>query len=120
MADVTVRSFCSPNVVLLAFDWPDGARHDDFVGFKIERSPGFDGAATSPLPNRISFEKPEVVGQEVGSDKAPIQKFLWWDARVDPSESKDKLSKYRYTVTPMIIGANGALKPGAASSSVDV
>ena len=39
-----VRSYLSPTLVLLALDWPDGATRADFLGFAIERAPGF----TSP------------------------------------------------------------------------
>ena len=40
MKKVKVRSYCSPTLVLLAFDWPDGAR-EDFLGFAVSRVPGF-------------------------------------------------------------------------------
>jgi hypothetical protein len=38
---VTVRSYTSPTLVLLAMDWADGAKFKDFLGFAILRSPGF-------------------------------------------------------------------------------
>jgi hypothetical protein len=52
------RSYLSPTLVLLAFDWPDGAFREDFLGFAIERQPGFERAAKSWLPNRIGFQGP--------------------------------------------------------------
>jgi len=36
MIKVRVRSYLSPTLVLLAFDWPDGAFREDFLGFAIE------------------------------------------------------------------------------------
>jgi hypothetical protein len=38
----TVRAYTSPTLVLLAMNWADGADHNDFLGFAILRSPGFD------------------------------------------------------------------------------
>jgi hypothetical protein len=38
---VVVRSFTSPTLVLLSSDWPDGDAKADFLGFAIERTPGF-------------------------------------------------------------------------------
>jgi len=52
---VIVRPFTSPTLVLLAFDWPEGNGKSDFLGFAIERTPGFNGAPSSWLPNRIGF-----------------------------------------------------------------
>lgn len=36
-----VRAYVSPPAVLLAFDWRDGANHQDFLGFAIRRSLGY-------------------------------------------------------------------------------
>jgi len=36
MTKVRIRSYLSPTLVLLAFDWPDGAFREDFLGFAIE------------------------------------------------------------------------------------
>jgi hypothetical protein len=41
MGRVALRSYLSPTLVLLAFDWPEGGNHPDFVGFCIRRSCGF-------------------------------------------------------------------------------
>ena len=48
---VTVRSFTSPTLVLLAFDWPQGDGKADFLGFAIERTPGFDSLVLTRVSN---------------------------------------------------------------------
>jgi phosphatidylserine/phosphatidylglycerophosphate/cardiolipin synthase-like enzyme len=95
---VVVRPFTSPTLVLLAFDWPDGDGKTNFFGFAIERTPGFDGAAASWLPNRIGFNGPKPDHSDFGSNEAPIQKFTWWDARID---TKDRGSTFSYRVIPV-------------------
>jgi len=35
--------------VLLAFDWPEGGNHDDFLGFAIRRNPGYGRAGAGDL-----------------------------------------------------------------------
>jgi phosphatidylserine/phosphatidylglycerophosphate/cardiolipin synthase-like enzyme len=102
---VVVRSYTSPTLVLLAFDWPPGAARGDFLGFAIERAPGFGHAARSSLPNRIGFDGPKADGGDFPSDQAPIQKFYWWDARID---TPDRGTTFRYRVVP-IVGAPGSL-----------
>ena len=47
---VRVRSFLSPTLVLLAFDWDDGPDFQDFFGIQIERAPGFGSEASSFPP----------------------------------------------------------------------
>lgn len=103
---VTVRSYLSPTLVLLAFDWPQAASRDDFLGFAIRRTPGFrstDGqtrAASSWLPNRLTFDGPVADTQrDAPTDQAPIQKFMWWDARIDPP---DRGQSFRYDVYPVV------------------
>jgi hypothetical protein len=32
MAAVKIKSYASPGCILLAFDWPDGKDHPDFLG----------------------------------------------------------------------------------------
>lgn len=86
-------------------DWPDGETRHDFLGFAISRTPGFLNNKTkkfadkSWLPNRLGFNGPPPEGQpDPPSNKAPIQKFLWWDARLD---GLDQESKLRYEIFPV-------------------
>lgn len=95
---VSVRAFVSPTLVLLAFDWPAGDQRGDFLGFAIERSPGFDGVPKSWLPNRIGFDGPKPDQSDFSSDQAPIQKFYWWDARID---TKNRGTDFSYRVVPV-------------------
>lgn len=92
---VTARPYLSPTLVLLAFDYPEGANDEHFLGFAIKREPGFDGATFTYLPNRIGFNGPPSNGGTEGSDKWPIQKFYWWDARIN---SADRGRKFIYTI----------------------
>jgi phosphatidylserine/phosphatidylglycerophosphate/cardiolipin synthase-like enzyme len=114
---VIVRPFTSPTLVLLAFDWPEGNDKRDFLGFAIERTPGFDGAPSSWLPNRIGFNGPKPDHSDFSSKEAPIQKFTWWDARID---TKDRGTKFSYRVIP-VTGAPDALTLNEAEQGkVDV
>ncbi|HDR9587893.1 TPA: phospholipase [Burkholderia stabilis] len=103
---VSVRSYLSPTLVLLAFDWADAQSRDDFLGFAIRRTPGFwsaDGKTRAPdswLPNRLTFDGPAADTQgDAPTDQAPIQKFMWWDARIDP---QDRGASFRYDVYPVV------------------
>jgi len=101
---VAARAYLSPTLVLLAFDWPGGAGRDDFLGFAIRREPGFKRAARSWLPNRLTFDGP-AADLDSPSNESPIQKFMWWDARID---DKDRGKSFTYTIIPMV-GQAGAL-----------
>ena len=59
MAKIIMRSYASPALVLLAFDWPEADQHADFLGFAIRRTPGFYGQVQSWLPNRRRFARLE-------------------------------------------------------------
>jgi phosphatidylserine/phosphatidylglycerophosphate/cardiolipin synthase-like enzyme len=97
---VRVRTYLSPGLVLLAFDWPDGARHPDFLGFAIRRAPGYrPGEKDAYLSNKIGFAPPGPDSQPLPSYLAPIQKFLWWDSGVNEG---DQGKEFRYTVTPVL------------------
>jgi hypothetical protein len=111
MAKVSVKPYLSPTLVLLAFDWPDGSQRKDFLGFAIRREPGFDGKPFSFLPNRLTFDGPVPSGEDVPSDKAPIQKFMWWDARIDVGGQRN----FTYTVIP-VTGADLSQVTDAAAS----
>lgn len=119
MAAVSARAYLSPKLVLLALDWPDGEARQDFLGFAIRRTPGFRDlatgvdAASSWLPNRLSFNGPPPAGQpDFPSNVAPIQKFMWWDARLEGRSAGDSLT---YDITP-ICGVPGALQTLAADT----
>ncbi|MBC7376588.1 MAG: phospholipase [Burkholderiaceae bacterium] len=102
---VKIRAFLSPTLVLLALDWDKGKQRNDFLGFAIKRKPGFyaaDGqsrAAESWLPNRVTFNGPVLPdAPDADSRDAPIQKFMWWDARIDPA---DRNGQFIYTAYPV-------------------
>src|SRR3954470_21259709 len=105
MAKVRIKPYLSPTLVLLALDWPGGTERDDFLGFAIQRSPGFDGKKESWLPNRIGFDGP-ARGPDFPSEDAPIQKFQWWDARIDEG---DRGARFKYTAWP-VVGRPGDLR----------
>lgn len=94
---VTVTSYVSPTLVLLAFDWPEGAATNDFLGFAIKRTPGFDGTPYSWLPNRLGFDGPAQDGKDLDSNLAPVQKFSWWDARINTAD-RGKTISYEVSV----------------------
>jgi phosphatidylserine/phosphatidylglycerophosphate/cardiolipin synthase-like enzyme len=110
---VAARSFTSPTLVLLAFDWPDGDGRADFLGFAIERTPGFGGADKSWLPNRIGFDGPKPDQSDIPSNEAPIQKFYWWDARINTA---DRGKTFSYRVIP-VRGAPGNLDLNVADAT---
>jgi hypothetical protein len=87
---VVVKSYTSPTLVLLAYDWPAADQRSDFRGFGIERTPGFAGAARSWLPERA------------GAGPAPdaaVRKCYWWD---DSIEANDRGARFQYRVVPVI------------------
>lgn len=95
---VKVRAYTSPTLVLLAYDWPEGASHKDFLGFAISRTPGHNpGVKSDFLLNKLTF----VQGSKdaVPSDQAPIQKFMWWDSGVNTA---DRGKTFTYTITPVL------------------
>ena len=103
---VSVRSYVSPTLVLLAFDWPEGHTRSDFLGFAIRRTPGFLSVGghtretSSWLPNRVTFAGPAADPQhDAPTTEAPIQKFMWWDARIDPP---DRQKTFTYDVYPVV------------------
>src|SRR5947209_13797424 len=99
---VVIKAYTSPTLVLLAFDWPAGDDKADFLGFAVERTPGFNGAVKSWLPNRIGFDGPKLDANkhpvDLPSNEAPIQKFYWWDARIN---TEDRGTSFSYRVIPM-------------------
>ena len=108
---IDIRAYLSPTLVLLALDWEEGKTRPDFLGFAIKRSPGFwsaDGKRREPeswLPNRLTFDGPVEAGKpDAPSNIAPIQKFMWWDARID---EPDRETSFTYTAWP-VAGTPGA------------
>ena len=113
MTKVVAKLYTSPSLVLLAMDWPDGEVTHDFLGFAIRRTPGFLNNSTgkfnkfSWLLNRLSFDGPPAKGQpDFPSDKAPIQKFLWWDARLDGLTSESTLNYEIFPVSGTVNNLN--------------
>jgi phosphatidylserine/phosphatidylglycerophosphate/cardiolipin synthase-like enzyme len=123
MAKVKARAYCSPTVVLLAMDWPEGNQRDDFLGFAIQRTPGFRKPKLKPkyphswLPNRIGFNGPPGNGKDLPSNVAPIQKFMWWDARID---TEDRGKKFTYEITPVVKPWTNPKLVNAAATAIDV
>jgi PLD-like domain len=99
MDRVALRPYVSPTLVLLALDWAPGAERDDFLGFAIKRVPGFGDETESWLPNRIGFAGPARRGGDFPSRDAPIQRFQWWDARIDDD---DRGKSFKYTAWPVV------------------
>ncbi len=120
MAAISAKAYLSPSLILLAMDWADGSTRQDFLGFAIQRTPGFMDhstgtiAARSWLPNRISFTGPPPEGQpDFDSNVAPVQKFMWWDARLEGVQPGQTLT---YEVFP-VTGQPGALVLGNADAA---
>jgi phosphatidylserine/phosphatidylglycerophosphate/cardiolipin synthase-like enzyme len=105
MAKAIVRGYASSSCVLLAFDWPDGKNHPDFLGFAIKRDPGYTKTGEAQfLFNKIDFTPITGASKPMGSDKAPIQKFNWWDGGINLD---DRGKSFTYTITPVLgTGAN--------------
>ncbi|WP_027526732.1 phospholipase D-like domain-containing protein [Bradyrhizobium sp. Ec3.3] len=97
---VAVRAYASPSCVLLTFDWRDGAEHQDFLGFAIQRNPGY-GRDGKPqfLFNKLDFVPLAEDARPKGSDEAPIQKFNWWDGGINID---DQGKTFEYTVVPVL------------------
>jgi phosphatidylserine/phosphatidylglycerophosphate/cardiolipin synthase-like enzyme len=116
---VALRAYTSPTLVFLAFDWPDGGAHPDFIGFSIKRDPGFTKSGVAQyLCNKIDFHPLPLDADSPTSDKAPIQKFNWWDGGIGPA---DQGKTFAYTVTPMVGTGPGDLRPVTeAAKSLDV
>ncbi|VIO68842.1 hypothetical protein CI1B_23860 [Bradyrhizobium ivorense] len=111
---VTVKAYASPGCVLLTFNWADGVDHPDFLGFAIERNPGY-GRDGKPqfLFNKLDFVPLAEDARPKGSDRAPIQKFNWWDGGINVD---DQGRTFEYSVIPVLgTGPNDlTLQKGAA------
>ena len=109
-SNVRIRPYISSSLVFLAMDWPEGENHADFLGFSIQRNPGH-GKSGKPT---YLFNKSKFTGQQqpqkkpLGSDKAPIQKFIWWDSGINV---EDRGRTFRYTVWPVLGTGEKDLEP---------
>lgn len=124
MTAVAARAYMSPSLVLLAFDWPDGEGRQDFLGFAIRRTPGFkdlatgDVAASDWLPNRVGFNGPPAEGQpDFPSADAPVQKFMWWDARLEGLAAGDTLT---YEIFPVCGPSDAAQRIETDRGTIEV
>lgn len=121
MANASVKAYASASCVLLAFDWAEGKAHEDFLGFALERSPGYSrGGAAEFLFNKLDFVPLKKGAKPKPSDQAPIQKFNWWDGGLTQG---DRGKTFKYTVTPVLGTGPGGLKlqtNSAASVTVQV
>ena len=120
---ISARAYLSPTLVLLTLDWPEGKNAQDFLGFAIKRTPGFRDPVTrvqNPsdwLPNRLTFQGAVPAGQpDAPSNIAPIQKFLWWDARFGPEPG----GSVTYQVFPVRGSAQAPLVDEALGVTVAV
>jgi phosphatidylserine/phosphatidylglycerophosphate/cardiolipin synthase-like enzyme len=119
MAKVTIKAYASSSCVLLTFDWTDGAKHLDFLGFAIKRSPGY-GRDGKPqfLFNKLDFKPLDEGARPKGSDQAPIQKFNWWDGGINPD---DQGKSFKYTVIPVLGSGSADLKlQNAAATEISL
>src|SRR5262245_15155429 len=116
---VIARAYTSPTLVLLAMDWPDGAKFDDFLGFAILRAPGFHpGEKDGFLFNKISFTAPDENSPPLPSNLAPFQEVMWWDAGINDA---DRGKTFRYTITPVRgTGANDLRMQQDAATTITV
>ncbi|SAL00659.1 phospholipase D/transphosphatidylase [Caballeronia ptereochthonis] len=56
------------------------------------------------MPNRLTFDGPVEAGQpDAPSSVASIQKFMWWDARID---EPDRETSFSYTAWPVVGSAS--------------
>lgn len=116
---VRVRAYTSPTLVLLAYDWPAGKDHADFLGFAIRRDPGH-GKSGAPdyLWNKIGFAPPKKKEPPKPSDKNPIQRFALWDSGLADA---DRGKTFTYTITPVVGTGPGDLSlQNGDSASIDV
>ncbi len=118
MASVVTRTYLSPTLVFIAMDWAEAQSQKDFLGFAIKRTPGFWGQAVSWLPNRITFNGPVPNAGDVPSDQAPIQKFMWWDARFDLAQDPNR--QFTYEITPVTGKSTSPQLVSAARTTIHV
>ncbi len=113
-----IRTYLSPTLVFLAFDWEEGKNHSDFLGFAIRRTPGFSSQSPQFLLNKVTFDPPKPNAPFTTSDKAPFQKFHWWDGSIS---EKDRGKVFTYEVIPVLgSGKNDLHLQSQCAASVTV
>ncbi len=124
MAKTRVRAYPSPGMVLLAFNWePPKAQAKRFLGFAVRRSPGFwqpglsDPNPSDWLLNRLTFQG-VAQGGDIPTNAAPIQKFMWWDARFHLPQAQGMT--FRYEVFPVIGTASSPKLVEADAAMIEV
>lgn len=114
MTKATVKPYASPTCVLLTFDWADGADHLDFLGFAIRRTPGYSKDKKPQfLFNKLDFVPITKDAKPKTSDKAPIQKFNWWDGGI---KTEDRGKTFQYEIIPVLGTGPGDLRLQQQSS----
>jgi phosphatidylserine/phosphatidylglycerophosphate/cardiolipin synthase-like enzyme len=116
---VSIKTYLSPTCVLLTYNWEDGVTHGDFLGFAIHRTPGYgNNAAGEYLTNKLDFTPQKPDAKPKTTDKAPIQKFNWWDGGI---RSEDRGKTFKYRITPVRgTGASNLNLDEAAAGEVSV
>jgi len=116
MTKVKVKAYASPGCVLLAFDWPDGKDYEDFLGFAIERRPGYSrGGEPVFLWNKLEFGPVPENARPKPSNLAPIQKFKWWDGGINQA---DQGKAFKYRVIPVRGAGPANLRLETASEGI--
>lgn len=131
MERVRVRAYPAPAMILLAMDWSEGSQKQDFLGFAIKRTPGFRDPSTrkyapySWLLNRINFKGPARPDEpDYPSNEAPIQKFMWWDARIGDEDREaaeaGNPASFHYEIWPVTGSPTRTKLLEAAKAEIDV
>jgi hypothetical protein len=105
---VTSKLYRGEGMGLIALDLDRGDATDEFVGFSIEFRPPGD-QDWHALGNRIHFDYSGERAKRAfhPSTEAPFQKYRWLHVPFEVQQGD-----YRYRVTPMYMGASGALTKG--------
>jgi PLD-like domain len=105
----TLKAHRGEGMVLLAMNWKVGQPPVDFVGFAIEyREP--NATDFTPVRNRLNFLRPDgtVDPAQHPTAQSPIQMFRW----VHFPRNAELDGKFRYSVKPVFMGADGTLTEG--------
>lgn len=81
-------------------DWPGGGAHENYLGFAIQRNPGYArGGKADYLFNKLDLKALADGAKPKPSNNAPIENFNWWDGGLKPS---DRGKIVNYTITPVL------------------